>query len=163
MQSSHKTTRVKQAQRTLLCVYSTIYFFPPLLIANISNSKIFPKLSVAHEKKEEETFYGEIVLRDGVRGEKSHHSFHLPQFLPHIWWFSDFSGWGLSKFLSRARKNDAEAQPKSLKLKVAQPVLVLHEQLARKNTQSPVEDLAECQCQLVSWEELRPLCQTRTT
>lgn len=28
---------------------------------------------------------------------------------------------------------------------------------------SPVEDLAEYQCQLMSWEELRPLCQARTT
>lgn len=85
MQSSHKATSVKRAQRTLLCAYSSIDFFPHFS-PKIDNSKIFPKLSVAHEKKEE-IFLGGIVGRGGVMGEKSHHSSHLPQFLPCIWWF----------------------------------------------------------------------------
>lgn len=71
-----------------------------------------------------------------MRGEKSHHSSHLPQFLHRIWWFSDFSGQGLSKFLSRERKKDAEVQRKCLKVKVAQPVLILHGQLARTHIQT---------------------------
>lgn len=32
-----------------------------------------------------------------------------------------------------------------------------------KFKQSPVENVAECQCLFMSWQELRPLCQARTT
>lgn len=54
------------------------YIFSPYFSPKINNSKFFPKLSMAHEKNEEETFLGGIVGRDRVRGEKTttHPIFH---------------------------------------------------------------------------------------
>lgn len=57
---------------------------------------------------------GGIVVRGGVRGEKSHRYSPLPQPLPRTWWFSDYNGWGLSNSTAGKGK-DAEAQTKSLK------------------------------------------------
>lgn len=162
VQSSHKATNVKQAQRTLLCAYSSIYFSPTLPL-KLTIPKFFPKLSVVHEKKGE-TFLGGIVGRDGVRGEKSHHLSHLPQFLPCIWWFSDFSSWGWSNSSAGKGKRMQRPSPRASSSRwPSQSSSCRNSWPGHTFKQSPVEDLAECQCQLMSWEELRPLCQARTT
>lgn len=128
----------KTSTEDTVCAYSSIYSVPPrqhTFTLKLTVPKFFQNY-LWHVKKRKKKLLGGIVGIDEVRGEKSHHSSHLPQLLPCILVIFWFLWLRFIQFLISTRKKDAEAQPKCLKLKVAQSVLILPGQLARIHIQT---------------------------
>lgn len=86
MQSSHKTTSVKQAQRTLLCAYSSIHF-PPTFPLKLTIPKFFQNYLWHMGKRKKKLFLGELWEETewGEKKASTHPIFHNSYLI-----FSDF-------------------------------------------------------------------------
>lgn len=157
----------KTSTEDTVCAYSSIYSVPPThtFTLKLTIPKFFQNYLWHVKKSKKKLFWGELweEMKWGEKKAITPPIFHNSY--PVFWWFSDFCGWGLSSFSSAQGKRMLRPSPSASSSKwPSQSSSCWDSWPGYTFKQSPVEELAECQCQLfTSWEELRPLCQARTT